>query len=135
MKRIKEGDLVTVLNWIGVDDNSYKGDCLEIKVIDYPFIRVQNHSSPFIGAHTLNLERTEIKHLSKKFILSVIPDYAGRLPNDIEANNLDDKILIGWHNLHFKRNTQELAQQALEQLHKTKGGKISHNLTLEIQED
>ena len=96
MKKIKKGDFITVLKWIGINDNSWKGDCMEVKVVDYPTIRVKNHSSPICGTHTLNVEQLEIKHLSKEFILSVIPDYKGRLPNDAEANDFDDKALIAW---------------------------------------
>lgn len=77
----KKGEMITVVNWISHNDNSYRGDCLEVLAVDLPFLRVKRHPCNNTWDNiTLSLDRVEIKHLSKEFILSVLPDYKEPLP-------------------------------------------------------
>jgi len=75
-KEIKVGDFITVLRWTSCFDNSYRGDVLEVKVIDMPFISVKRHNG--FGASfgqdkiTLNMEQIEIKVLAKAFVDDVL---------------------------------------------------------------
>ena len=72
---IKKGDFVTVRKWLSHPDNSYKGDCLEVMVVDTPFIRVKRHTGWNKGGMlTLNLEQVELHPLSPEFVQSVIGD-------------------------------------------------------------
>ena len=70
---LKVDDFFTVVKWRGIKDNSYRGDCLQAKVIDFPYIRTFVHDGPLKGhTITLNLDQIEIMPLSDEFVYSVI---------------------------------------------------------------
>ena len=66
------GDFITVDEWTSHDDNSYRGDCLEVLAVDKNLVRVVRHS----GNHslrewdkcTLNLDQVIIRELSDEFV-------------------------------------------------------------------
>lgn len=91
----KVGDYVTVLFWHPLpvpvldekssdvkvklevfNNQSYVGNCLHIKVIDYPFIRatIQNAFKHNRKTITIDLRACELKHLSDDFVQSVLSD-------------------------------------------------------------
>ena len=74
MKLIPEvGDFITVTEWTSHTDNSYKGDVMETKVVDYPLIRVKNHTCSYLtGNMTLDLTRLNVRELSAEFVADVI---------------------------------------------------------------
>jgi len=74
MKMLPEiGDFITVTEWTSHTDNSYKGDVLEVLVVDYPLLRVTNHSSGFMTSPmTIDLTRLNVRELSKEFVANVL---------------------------------------------------------------
>jgi len=76
--KIKKGDFITVVEWKSHVDNSYKGDCLEVKVVDLPFLRVERHDGVFPGMLTLSLDAVEVMPLSKDFVDSVLEEKKNR---------------------------------------------------------
>jgi hypothetical protein len=74
---VKKGDFITVVRWTSHLDNSYKGDCMEVLVVDMPFIRVRIHDDDlFPEGVTLNLDQLEIMPLSDEFVKSVLESKA-----------------------------------------------------------
>ena len=75
-KQLEIGDFVTVLEWKDLDDNSYRGDCMEIMVIDAPLLRVKRHNGHGrvygLDNITLNLDQVNIKILTKAFVDNVL---------------------------------------------------------------
>jgi len=74
MKLIPEvGDFVTVTEWTSHKDNSYKGDVIEVMVVDYPLFRGKNHTYCYgDGNVTLDLSRLNIRELSAEFVADVL---------------------------------------------------------------
>lgn len=70
---IKVGDFITVVEWHSHKDNSYKGDLLEVKVVEPPYLRVYRHNGPTMMI-TLKLGDVEVMPLSKEFIDSFQQD-------------------------------------------------------------
>lgn len=72
MIKLEKGTFFTVTKWIDSTDKSYIGDCLEAIEIDHPFVNTRNHEAGLGYEFTLNLDRVEIRELSKKFVESVL---------------------------------------------------------------
>jgi len=75
-KKLEVGDFITVLQWTDRNDNSYRGDCMEVQVIDLPLLRVKRHSGFRGGISsldniTLNLDQVDIKILTQAFVDNV----------------------------------------------------------------
>ena len=76
---LKKGDFFTIVRWRFVKDNSYRGSCLEAKVIDPPYARVLVHDGILSGATiTLNLDEIEIMPLSPDFVQNVMDEKANK---------------------------------------------------------
>lgn len=70
---LKKGDFFTIKRWTSHKDNSYLGDCFEVKAIDHPYVRALKHDGAFKGkTMTLSLDRVEIMPLSKEFVDDVM---------------------------------------------------------------
>jgi hypothetical protein len=71
--KIAKGDFFTVVQWLHSNDNSYKGDCFEVRVVDLPYIRAFRHTGwGAEGSITLNLDQVEIMPLSDEFVADVM---------------------------------------------------------------
>ena len=70
------GDFITVDKWIHNNDNSYRGDCLEVLAVDENLVSVIRHHSVIAPGEwdriTLNLDLVLIRELSKEFVASII---------------------------------------------------------------
>lgn len=80
--QVKKGMFITVVEWTSHKDNSYKGDCLEVKVVDDNLLRVEriNHYSQTRDKFTLDLNRVIVRELSPEFVDSCRP-----FPSDVAA--------------------------------------------------
>jgi hypothetical protein len=78
---LQKGDFITVVKWKDCQDNSYKGDCLEVKVIDGDFILVKNHTKSFYDKNiTLDMRRVEVRRLSREYVEDCIPHLKTKNP-------------------------------------------------------
>lgn len=75
---LKKGDFFTVVRWLHIDDNSYRGDCLEAVTVDHPFVRAYCHDHEF--TITLDLNQVEIMPLSPEFVKSVLDEMEDETP-------------------------------------------------------
>ena len=77
-KKLEVGDFITVVNWKTINDNSYKGDCLEVKVIDGHLLRVQRrshyHNLHALDSITLDTNQVNIRILSQEFVNNVLTE-------------------------------------------------------------
>lgn len=73
---LKKGMFITVVEWTSHKDNSYKGDCLEVLVVDKTLIRVERadvKAGSFLGGpFTLDLNRVIVRELSAEFVANCI---------------------------------------------------------------
>jgi hypothetical protein len=70
---LKIGQKVTVLSWVFPDgDNSYKGDVLEIKAIDLPFIVVENMSDGWGQTLKFDTRQVNFKELSGDYVKAAL---------------------------------------------------------------
>lgn len=74
---LKKGDFVTVLERTG-RDRSFIGSCLEILVIERPFVRVKLHGDRALPNRVMTVDLREVKlqRLSDEFVRSVIDEKA-----------------------------------------------------------
>jgi len=76
--KLEVGDFITVDHWNDPENKSFRGDCLEVKVIDKNLIRAQirGASAHLFGSHgglfTIDLDKAIVRHLSVEFIESCI---------------------------------------------------------------
>ena len=127
-KKLEVGDFITVLNWKTVRDNSYKGDCMEVLVIDLPVLRVKRHTRySVLDDITLNTDQVNIKILSKAFVANVLDndvptplDTKSKL-SSIEFNTMALLITISAHILILKHHDEKvLSDKASTQLQMVK---------------
>lgn len=74
---ITKGMFITVVEWTSHRDNSYKGDCLEVTVVDDNLLRVERISqySTKRDKITLDLNRVIVRELSPEFVASCMPTH------------------------------------------------------------
>jgi hypothetical protein len=70
---IKKGDFITVLEWLSHQDNSYKGDVLEVQAINLPFIVCKRHTGYSLDK-PLNLDMRAVTFaaLSREYVDAAI---------------------------------------------------------------
>ena len=69
----KVGDYFTVVEHKTLNDRSWRGDCLEVKVVDGQFIRATNHSGYVgYGLITIDIKQWVLKPLSQEYAQSCI---------------------------------------------------------------
>ena len=80
--QVKKGMFITVVEWTSHRDNSYRGDCMEVVVVDENLVRVEriNHYSNTRDKITLDLNRVIVRELSAEFVESCRP-----YPSDANA--------------------------------------------------
>ena len=78
---LKIGNYVTVLNWIGCSDGSYKGDVLEIKSLSDPYVICDNITSRNLECLEFDIRKVEFIPLVPGYVESVL---AYNKRNDIE---------------------------------------------------
>jgi hypothetical protein len=73
--KVTKGMFITVVEWTSHEDNSYKGDCLEVLVVDENLLRVSRISqySHNRDKITLDLNRVIVRELSTEFVESCMP--------------------------------------------------------------
>lgn len=75
-EKLTIGQFVTVLNWKR-NDNSYKGNVLEIKAINLPFIVIKNlqynEGSIFSKPFELDTREVDLIELGKEYVQTLCP--------------------------------------------------------------
>jgi len=71
-KVFNKGDFVTLYKWLSHQDNSYKGDVLEVLLVEGDYIILRKHSKYDFEKNNnnivINLNDVELVHISDEFI-------------------------------------------------------------------